>query len=49
MREYQAVADERDRKRVAEQEAATAAAGEEALPAEIAEAAEEEKAEGGEG
>jgi len=48
MREYQAVADERDRKRVAEQEAATKAAGEEALPAEIAEAAEEEKAESGE-
>jgi DNA-directed RNA polymerase subunit beta' len=49
MREYQAVADERDRKRVAEQEAATKKAGEEALPAEIAEAAEAESAESGEG
>ena len=48
MREYQAVADERDKKRVEEQEAA-AQSGDEALPAEIAEAAEEERAEGGEG
>ncbi|PWE16561.1 DNA-directed RNA polymerase subunit beta' [Marinicauda salina] len=42
MREYQAVADERDRERIAAQKEA-AEAGAEALPAEIEEAAEEEK------
>lgn len=41
MREYQSVADERDKDRIAEAEAA-AETGEEALPAEIAEAAEAE-------
>ena len=43
MREYQAVADERDRERIGETEEAVES-GEEALPAEIAEAAAEEAA-----
>ncbi|WP_270375269.1 DNA-directed RNA polymerase subunit beta' [Marinicauda sp. Alg238-R41] len=44
MRDYQSVADKRDRDRLEEQESATAT-GAEALPAEIEEAAEQEKSE----